>query len=73
MRNLGKLVEGGVEELIIDHHFLRDMKYSQYMKNLEEAYPGAKICTAAEYMGKEVELLEARRRELYRQGCSEGD
>ncbi|MBC7112517.1 MAG: MBL fold metallo-hydrolase [Candidatus Methanomethyliales bacterium] len=73
MRNLSKLLEGGVEELIIDHHFLRDKRYSQYMKSLEEAFPGAKICTAAEYMGKEVELLEARRRELYGQGSSRVD
>ncbi|MCX8181905.1 MAG: MBL fold metallo-hydrolase [Candidatus Methanomethyliaceae archaeon] len=65
MRNLGRLVEGGVEELVVDHHFLRDTNYYQYIKNLEDKHPDAKICTAAEYMGKEVELLEARRRELY--------
>jgi len=71
MRNLGKLIEHGVEELVIDHHFLRDINYSQYMKALRDAHPDAKICTAAEYMGKEVELLEARRRELYGPKCSE--
>ncbi|MEM4406101.1 MAG: MBL fold metallo-hydrolase [Candidatus Methanomethylicaceae archaeon] len=71
MRNLGRLIEEGVEELVVDHHFLRDKNYSQYMKGLEDAHPGAKICTAAEYMGKEVELLEAKRVELYGSQCSE--
>ncbi|MEM4644516.1 MAG: MBL fold metallo-hydrolase [Candidatus Methanomethylicaceae archaeon] len=71
MRNLGRLIEEGIEELVVDHHFLRDKNYSQYMKGLEDAHPGAKICTAAEYMGKEVELLEAKRVELYGSQCSE--
>ncbi|MGC8935966.1 MAG: hypothetical protein ACP5KV_01175 [Candidatus Methanomethylicaceae archaeon] len=65
IRNLEKLIEYGVEDLVIDHHFLRDTNYFQYMKNFVEKYPNAKIQTAAEYMGKKVELLEARRRELY--------
>ena len=71
MRNLGRLIEEGVEELVVDHHFLRDKNYFQYMNGLEEAYPSAKICTAAEYMGKEVDLLEARRMDLYGPQCSE--
>ncbi|MEM3365142.1 MAG: MBL fold metallo-hydrolase [Candidatus Methanomethyliaceae archaeon] len=71
MRNLGRLIDEGIEELVVDHHFLRDKNYSQYMKGLEDAHPGAKICTAAEYMGKEVELLEAKRVELYGSQCSE--
>lgn len=65
MKNISRLIEGGVEELVIDHHFLRDLNYIQYMENLRRSYPSAKICTAAEYVGKKVDLLEARRKELY--------
>ncbi len=65
IKNLRRLIEVGVEELVVDHHFLRDTNYIQYMENLRGKCPDTKICTAAEYMRKDVELLEAKRKELY--------
>ncbi|MCX8170009.1 MAG: hypothetical protein N3D72_02850, partial [Candidatus Methanomethyliaceae archaeon] len=66
IKNLEFLLENGVKELIIDHHMLRDLNYIQIMNKLREKFPNQKITTAAEYMGMQVELLEARRRELFK-------
>ncbi len=53
--------------LVVDHHLLRDINYREH---LEEHYKaaveeGVRLLTAAEYMGRPVEQLEARRRELW--------
>ncbi len=57
----------GLETLIIDHHTLRDLNYKERLKRVyEEANKlGKKILTAAEYMGKPVEQLEALRKKLW--------
>ena len=52
------------EKLIIDHHFLRDLKWKERIKEVFDVAKG-KIFTAAEYIGKENLMLEARRKELY--------
>ncbi|MGQ9759810.1 MAG: hypothetical protein ACUVQ5_04500 [Candidatus Methanomethylicaceae archaeon] len=65
MKNLSMILESGVKELVLDHHFVRDLNYIQYMNKLRELHPSSRICTAAEYMGKRNDLLEARRRELF--------
>lgn len=63
------LDERKVECLIIDHHLLRDLKWRERIapafEKAEER--GIRLVTAAEFLGKEPELLEARRRELYRE------
>lgn len=53
--------------LVYDHHILRDINYSE---RLERHYSlasgvGVRMVTAAEFMGRPVEQLEARRRELW--------
>ncbi len=58
--------------LVVDHHLLRDIKYKDY---LEEHYNeankhGIRLLTGAEYMGRPIEQLEARRRELWRENSS---
>ncbi len=56
--------------LIYDHHLLRDPAYLERVSaHLEEASRlGVRMVTAAEFMGRSVEQLEARRRELWRGG-----
>jgi len=74
--DLGKAVEnlvyiientGCLETIVLDHHLLRDLEYRDRVK---EVYRVArekekKVITAAEYMGKPVEQLEAHRKELW--------
>ncbi len=50
--------------LVLDHHLLRDLKYSERMPLLYSMY-GDRIQTFAEYNGKKNSMLEARRKELW--------
>lgn len=66
--NLKKIIE--IQELrciILDHHLLRDLKWKDLIEDVIELgnKKGIKVLTAAEFLGKDNELLEARRRELY--------
>jgi len=53
--------------LIIDHHLLRDLNYTEFYDKVLKmcSTSNAKLMTAAEFIGREPQLLEARRRELY--------
>jgi predicted metallo-beta-lactamase superfamily hydrolase len=62
------LAETKVKTIISDHHLVRDLHYSN---KIDEVYKKAKslnkkIITAAEFLGKEPEFLEARRKEFYK-------
>ncbi|MEM2772647.1 MAG: MBL fold metallo-hydrolase, partial [Candidatus Pacearchaeota archaeon] len=57
--------ETDVETIILDHHLTRDENFKDYLKEILNQNK-TKILTAAEYLGKENELLEAKRRELYK-------
>jgi len=62
------ILECPLETLIIDHHLLRDIEWK---KKLNEAFKAAekknvKIMTAAEFANKSLTMLEARRKELYK-------
>jgi predicted metallo-beta-lactamase superfamily hydrolase len=61
------LVAQGLDTVILDHHLLRDLNYKERVKPVyavgEEM--GVRLSTAAEFIGRGVELLEARRKELY--------
>lgn len=54
-----------VERILIDHHFLRDIKWRERIKPVFDAAGSVKISTAAEFLGKKNDLLEARRKELF--------
>nr|MDO8082626.1 MBL fold metallo-hydrolase [Candidatus Freyarchaeota archaeon] len=58
-----------VKKLILDHHLLRDLDWKERVKDLfpvaEEK--GVEIISAAEFRGSKNELLEARRKELWKQ------
>lgn len=59
------LKETDVEKLIIDHHFLRDLKWKERIAPVYKT--GRKVMTAAGFLGIEIDLLEARRRELFKE------
>ncbi len=64
--------ETDVKTLIVDHHLTRDSKYRDYYKEIEDLLKNSnisreiKLITAAEFLGKKIDLLEARRKELYK-------
>lgn len=78
--NLIKIIENTkVERIIVDHHLLRDIKWKERIapvfaadaipqgrrKSRGLADAKVKISTAAEFLGKKNDLLEARRKELF--------
>ncbi|MEO0087832.1 MAG: MBL fold metallo-hydrolase [candidate division WOR-3 bacterium] len=66
INNIKRIInETDVETIILDHHLTRDENFKDYLKEILNQNK-TKILTAAEYLGKENELLEARRRELYK-------
>jgi predicted metallo-beta-lactamase superfamily hydrolase len=62
--NLVKIIEKLNCDILLDHHLLRDIKYSEVFP---EPYDVGKerVKTFAEYLGKENNTLEARRKELW--------
>ncbi len=61
--NLARLSEC-VEVLVVDHHLMRDLNYPVFLERVSEL-SGRRPISAAELLGREPSLLEARRRELY--------
>ena len=53
-----------VDTLILDHHLLRSFEGYNWLKELAGKVENRVLC-AAEFMGKEPELLEAQRKTLY--------
>jgi predicted metallo-beta-lactamase superfamily hydrolase len=58
------LLAGSVDTLILDHHLLRSFEGYRWLKELVGKVENRVLC-AAEFMGKEPELLEAQRKTLY--------
>jgi predicted metallo-beta-lactamase superfamily hydrolase len=56
-----------VKTVILDHHLLRDLEYKNRFRNayLEAEKLNKEVITAAEFLGKPIEMLEAKRKELY--------
>lgn len=68
IENMNRIIkETSVKSILVEHHFMRDLKYKERIARVYEsaAEKTVKVITAAEYLGREVELLEARRKELY--------
>ena len=70
VKGILKIVEEcPIKSLLVDHHLLRDLEWAkriaQPIKRAEEKK--VKIETAAEFAGKPLEMLEAHRRDLYRE------
>lgn len=56
-----------LDSLVVDHHFLRELKWKTRIEKVFEAAEKekVKVQTAAEFAGKPIEMLEAHRAELY--------
>jgi len=70
LENLRRVIfSTDVKCIVIDHHFMRDLKYDKRIEQIYEIAEerGVKVITAAEYIGREADMLEARRRELYKE------
>lgn len=64
--NMKKIVQKThVKNLIVDHHLLRDTNWADYLCELSEMRCDTKVCSAAGYLGKSEDILEAKRKELY--------
>ena len=61
--NLLRIIRETGCEVILDHHLLRDPKYRE---RFAEVYATGRARSAAEYLGVENNLLEIRRKELWR-------
>ena len=65
LEGLRRLAEALRDSTIIaDHHFARDLAYPEYISGLRGL--GARVVSAAEYMGVPYEPLEALRKQLWR-------
>jgi len=66
--NLARIVSAlGDVTIVLDHHLLRDLNYREFYSEVIKhgASTKARVMCAAEFMGMEPMLLEARRKELY--------
>jgi hypothetical protein len=64
---LRMLEEVESSRIVLDHHLTRDLEYRERLLEVYERGEelGIRVESAAEYLGLEPRLLEARRRELY--------
>jgi len=53
-----------IPQVVVDHHLLRDLRCFDFIKSLQEETEN-QVLVASELMGKEPNLLEARRKEFY--------
>jgi len=75
IQNLVKAIsEASMQTLVLDHHFMRDLRYESRIKPVYEIAKDrkVKVLTAAEFLGKRIEMLEAHRKELYAKCGEEG-
>ncbi len=69
VKNLIKIISScPLDALIIEHHFLRDLKWKERISDVFKIAEkkNIKIQTAADFIGMPVELFEANRRDLYK-------
>jgi predicted metallo-beta-lactamase superfamily hydrolase len=69
VENMVKIVEVcPLEALVVDHHLLRDLKWRERIETVFKAgeKKKVKVMAAAEYLGAPLDMLEARRAELYK-------
>jgi len=66
-KNINEMLDKTNSEIILDHHLLRDLKYKKYFS---EIYETGRVKTFAEYNGVENNMLEAKRKELYKKHSS---
>lgn len=57
-------ISNKIPKIIVDHHLLRDMRCFDFIKSVEKESDN-EIVVASKILGKEPNLLEARRKEFY--------
>jgi len=68
IENINRIIkETSVKSILVEHHFMRDLKYRERIPEVYECATenDVKVITAAEYLGRDIEMLEARRKELF--------
>jgi predicted metallo-beta-lactamase superfamily hydrolase len=68
-KNLLKILsETKVQTVILDHHLVRDLHYQNKVEDVFKEADRLKkrVITAAEFLGKKPEFLEAKRKEFYK-------
>ncbi|MFP3318236.1 MAG: MBL fold metallo-hydrolase [Thermoplasmata archaeon] len=65
-----KKISGEIDKVVLDHHLLRDLNYRE---RLSDVYKRGNVFTYAEMNGEEINMLEAHRKDLYKQGYKEID
>jgi len=68
VENMNRIIkETSAKTILVEHHFMRDLKYKERIAEVYECAEDndVKVITAAEYLGRSIEMLEARRKELY--------
>lgn len=63
MKNIQKILDNTKTEVILDHHAIREV---DYMEHLKDIWDKKRVKTAAEYLNQENNLLEAKRKELWK-------
>ncbi len=54
-----------IPKVVLDHHLLRSTRYTNFVNSVEKE-SGGEIMVASQIVGKEPDLLEARRKQFYR-------
>lgn len=64
--NLQKIVENTkLSTMIVDHHLLRDLSWFEYVRDIGKTKKRLEVCSAAGFLGREEDQLEAKRKEMY--------
>ncbi|MFP3255735.1 MAG: MBL fold metallo-hydrolase [Thermoplasmata archaeon] len=63
-----KKISREIDKVVLDHHLLRDLNYRE---RLSDVYKRGNVFTYAEMNGEEINMLEAHRKDLYKQGYKE--
>jgi len=66
LENLKKMIDRTkMTNLILDHHLLRDLKWLDYVQDIGKIRSSLAISSAAGFLGKQEDQLEARRKNMY--------
>jgi predicted metallo-beta-lactamase superfamily hydrolase len=68
IENINRIIaETAVKTIVVEHHFMRDLKYKERIPKVYDcaAENDVTVMNAAEYSGHDLDMLEARRKELY--------
>jgi predicted metallo-beta-lactamase superfamily hydrolase len=63
-----KKISREIDKVVLDHHLLRDLNYRE---RLSDVYKRGNVFTYAEMNGEEINMLEAHRKDIYKQGYKE--